>query len=65
VREAVSAALARGSAFGAPTLAEIELAETIRRFVPSVEQVRLVDSGTEATMAAIRLARAATGVRAS
>lgn len=61
VRDAVSDALGRGSAFGAPTTAEIELAETIRRFKPSVEQVRLVNSGTEATMAAIRLARAATG----
>ena len=50
-----------GTAFGAPTRAEVELAETITRWMPSVEQVRLVNSGTEATMSAIRLARAATG----
>ena len=58
---AVQAAAARGLSFGAPTEAEIELAEEICRLVPSVEQVRLVSSGTEATMSALRLARGATG----
>ena len=58
---AVRDALSRGTAFGAPTLAEVELAETICAAVPSVEMVRLVNSGTEATMSALRLARAATG----
>mgnify|MGYP003886916081 CR=1 FL=1 len=58
---AVTAAAARGSSFGAPTLAEVELAEAIVDRVPSVEMVRLVSSGTEATMHALRLARGATG----
>ena len=57
---AVRDALDRGTAFGAPTVAEVELAETICAAVPSVEMVRLVNSGTEATMSALRLARAAT-----
>jgi glutamate-1-semialdehyde 2,1-aminomutase len=57
---AVRDALGRGTAFGAPTVAEVELAETICAAVPSVEMVRLVNSGTEATMSALRLARAAT-----
>jgi glutamate-1-semialdehyde 2,1-aminomutase len=57
VVEAVQAAAARALSFGAPTAAEIELAEAICRLVPSVEMVRLVSSGTEATMTAIRLAR--------
>jgi len=61
VVEAVQAAAARALSFGAPTEAEIELAETICRLVPSVERVRLVSSGTEATMTAIRLARGFTG----
>lgn len=61
VVEAVTAAASRGTSFGAPTLAETELAETICRMVPSVESVRLVNSGTEATMSALRLARAYTG----
>jgi glutamate-1-semialdehyde 2,1-aminomutase len=51
----------RGTSFGAPTAAEIELARLLVDAVPSVEQVRLVSSGTEATMSALRLARAATG----
>ena len=55
------AALERGTVFGAPTVAEVELAERIVGAVPSVEMVRLVTSGTEATMSALRLARAATG----
>jgi glutamate-1-semialdehyde 2,1-aminomutase len=59
--EAIAEALGRGTAFGAPTLAEVEIAETIASALPSVEMVRLVNSGTEATMSALRLARAATG----
>ncbi len=61
VLEAASAALERGSSFGAPTLGEVELAEAIIDAVPSIEKVRLVNSGTEAGMSAIRLARGATG----
>ena len=61
VESAVAEALARGTAFGAPTVGEIELCERIAGAVPSVEMVRLVNSGTEATMSALRLARAATG----
>jgi glutamate-1-semialdehyde 2,1-aminomutase len=59
--EAVVAAAREGTSFGAPTPAEVELAEEIVDAVPSVEQVRLVSSGTEASMSALRLARAATG----
>ena len=58
---AVEAALRRGTSFGAPTLAENELAELIVEAVPSIEKVRLVNSGTEATMSAVRLARGFTG----
>jgi glutamate-1-semialdehyde 2,1-aminomutase len=58
--EAVVEAAHRGTSFGAPTEAEVELAEEIVDAVPSVEQVRLVSSGTEASMSAIRLARAFT-----
>ena len=61
VVEAVKRAATRGFTFGAPTVGEIELAELICEAVPSIEMVRLVSSGTEATMSAIRLARAATG----
>ena len=61
VVEAVQGAAARALSFGAPTEGEIELAEAICRLVPSVEMVRLVSSGTEATMSAIRLARGFTG----
>jgi glutamate-1-semialdehyde 2,1-aminomutase len=61
VVEALQAALAKGTSFGAPTEAENELAELIIDAVPSVERVRLVNSGTEATMSAIRLARGFTG----
>ena len=61
VLEAVQKAAAEGFSFGAPTEREIELAEEILRLVPSMDQVRLVSSGTEATMSAIRLARGATG----
>ena len=58
---AVQEAAARGLSFGAPTAAEVELAEEIRARVPMAEQVRFVSTGTEATMTAIRLARGATG----
>jgi len=61
VVEAVQAAAARALSFGAPTEAEIELVEMLCRLVPSVEMARLVSSGTEATMTAIRLARGHTG----
>lgn len=59
--EAVSAAASQGTSFGAPTTLETELAEIIVDAVPSIERVRLVNSGTEATMSAIRLARGYTG----
>lgn len=61
VVEALQAAIERGTSFGAPTEAENELATLIIDAVPSVEKVRLVNSGTEATMSAIRLARGHTG----
>ena len=61
VIKAVQDAAANGLSFGAPTEGEIEIAEEICRLVPSIEQVRLVSSGTEATMSALRLARGATG----
>jgi glutamate-1-semialdehyde 2,1-aminomutase len=58
---AVADAAARGSSFGAPTAGEVELAERLCAAVPAVERVRLVSSGTEATMSAVRLARGFTG----
>ena len=61
VVEALSEAARRGTSYGAPTAAEVEMAELITRAVPSMEMVRLVSSGTEAAMSAIRLARGATG----
>ena len=61
VVRAVCEASLRGTAFGAPTEGELEMAERITAWVPGVERVRLVNSGTEATMSALRLARAATG----
>jgi glutamate-1-semialdehyde 2,1-aminomutase len=61
VVEAVREALAQGTAFGATTALEVELARLISDALPSVEMVRLVNSGTEATMSAVRLARAYTG----
>jgi len=61
VVEAVREALEAGSSFGAPTEREIDLAERITAAMPHVEQVRFVNSGTEAMMSALRLARAATG----
>ena len=61
VVSAMQAALARGLSYGAPTEAEVEMAEEIIKLVPSIEQVRLVSSGTEAAMSALRLARGAAG----
>ncbi len=61
VVEAVTAAAADGTSYGAPTAREMKLAEAICERVPGCEQVRLVNSGTEATMTAIRVARGATG----
>jgi glutamate-1-semialdehyde 2,1-aminomutase len=61
VVQAVQAAAARALSFGAPTAAEVDMAEVLCRLVPSLELVRLVSSGTEATMTAIRLARGFTG----
>lgn len=61
VTEALIAAAKRGTSYGAPTLAETKLAELVHEFFPTVEMVRMVNSGTEATMSALRLARAYTG----
>ncbi len=61
LRRALSRAARRGTSFGAPSEGEVRLAQRIVKMVPSVEMVRFVNSGTEATMSAIRLARAATG----
>ena len=61
VVEAIETVLKRGTSFGAPTDLEIELAQLIIDAVPSVEMIRMVNSGTEATMSAVRLARAVTG----
>lgn len=61
ILEAVTAAAARGTSYGAPTVGEVDLAEEVSRRVPSVEMLRMTSSGTEASMSAIRLARAATG----
>ena len=61
VVDAVAQAAAQGTSFGAPTEAELELAELVVEALPSVEMVRFVNSGTEAVMSALRLARAATG----
>ena len=61
VLAAVQARAVHGLSFGAPTEIEIDLAETLCRLVPSMDMVRLVSSGTEATMSAVRLARGFTG----
>src|SRR5258708_27817971 len=61
VVEAIRAQAVRGPSCGAPTRLEVEMAETLRRLVPSLEMVRMVNSGTEATLSALRLARGATG----
>ncbi|HEY3120320.1 MAG TPA: aminotransferase class III-fold pyridoxal phosphate-dependent enzyme, partial [Vicinamibacteria bacterium] len=63
VVEAVRRAAGEGTSFGAPCLAEVELAERVVRLMPSIEKVRFVSSGTEATMSALRLARGFTGRR--
>ena len=59
--KALAAAAKDGTSFGAPSPLEVELGERVRRFMPSIERVRFVSSGTEAAMSAIRLARGATG----
>ena len=61
IKEAIVRALEFGTSYGAPTAKEVEIAELITRMVPSVEKVRMVNSGTEATMSAIRVARGYTG----
>jgi glutamate-1-semialdehyde 2,1-aminomutase len=61
VRRALDRASRRGTSYGAPTELEVRLAERVVKMVPSIEMVRFVNSGTEATMSAIRLARGATG----
>jgi len=61
VEEAVKTALSSSPSFGAPTAREVEMAELISSIVPSIEKVRMVNSGTEATMSAIRVARGYTG----
>jgi glutamate-1-semialdehyde 2,1-aminomutase len=61
--EAVRQSALRGTSYGAPCAAEVELAERVTRSVPSIERVRFVSSGTEATMSALRLARGFTGRR--
>jgi glutamate-1-semialdehyde 2,1-aminomutase len=61
VRAAVVEALDLGSSFGAPTIREVEIAETVAAAVPSIEKIRFVSSGTEAAMSAVRAARGVTG----
>jgi len=61
IRAAIAEALDRGTSFGTPNPLEVEMAERITRMVPSIAKVRLCNSGTEATMSAIRLARGFTG----
>jgi glutamate-1-semialdehyde 2,1-aminomutase len=61
IRKAIAAALEDGTSFGTPNPYEVQMAEMIHRMVPSVEKVRMCNSGTEATMSAIRLARGFTG----
>jgi glutamate-1-semialdehyde 2,1-aminomutase len=61
VQEAIEYALLNGTSYGAPTKGEVEFAELITQLVPSMEMIRMVSSGTEATMSALRLARAYTG----
>jgi glutamate-1-semialdehyde 2,1-aminomutase len=63
VLEAIRSAAARGTSYGAPCALEVELAERVVRHLPSVEKVRFVSSGTEATMSALRVARGFTGRR--
>ena len=63
LRKALAAAAARGTSFGAPTELETRLAQRVATLMPSMERIRFVSSGTEATMSALRVARAATGPR--
>ena len=58
---ALADATSRGTSFGAPTALEVDLGQAVRALMPAVERIRFVNSGTEATMSALRLARAATG----
>jgi glutamate-1-semialdehyde 2,1-aminomutase len=58
---AICAAAGRGTSFGAPTAAEVDMAEAVRRYYPSIEMMRMVSSGTEACMSALRVARGVTG----
>src|SRR5690625_2091572 len=62
ITEAVQAAVARGLSFGAPSPDEVNIAELLCDMIPSLDRVRMVNSGTEATMSALRLARAATEI---
>jgi glutamate-1-semialdehyde 2,1-aminomutase len=61
ITQALTAAITRGTSYGAPSPLEVELARMVRRFFPAIEMLRFVSSGTEATMSALRLARAFTG----
>src|SRR3990172_1078453 len=61
VVRAIAEAAARGTSYGAPSPLELELAKLIQQFMPNIEMIRFVNSGTEATMSALRLARAFTG----
>src|SRR5580700_2389792 len=61
IKAAIAVALENGTSFGTPNPYEVEMAELITRFVPSIEKVRMCNSGTEATMSAVRLARGFTG----
>jgi len=61
IKEAIKAALERGTSFGTPSAAEFEMATLITQMIPCAEMVRMVNSGTEATMSAVRLARGFTG----
>ncbi|HEV2998813.1 MAG TPA: glutamate-1-semialdehyde 2,1-aminomutase [Solirubrobacteraceae bacterium] len=61
ILEAIATAARKGTSFGAPTAGEVELAEEVKRRMPAVEMLRMTSSGTEATMTALRLARAASG----
>ena len=61
ILKAIREAVKRGTSFGAPTRSEVKMAELITKIIPSIEMVRMVNSGTEATMSVIRLARAFTG----
>jgi glutamate-1-semialdehyde 2,1-aminomutase len=61
ITRALAEAITRGTSYGAPTPLEVDLAKMVRRFFPAIEMIRFVNSGTEATMSALRLARAFTG----